>query len=174
MKTGLKSILFGVHQFIYHPLTVLFAWIKLYGIPDYKELICIFIHDLGYYNCDNMDDEKGQNHPLFAGKIARKLFKDDKYFYLCVGHSRHFAKNYNIEVSKLFYADKLSMKYDFPILYLIRSILSGELKEYMRHKDNPYGYNKNKLEWCKSARQSGIKLSKNKDAIPYLKSIKYY
>jgi hypothetical protein len=169
MKTGLKSILFGVHQFIYHPITVLLAWIELYNLPNYKELVCIFIHDLGYYNCEKMDNEKGQNHPEFSGKIAFLLFKDEYYKNLCLGHSRHYAKNHNINVSKLFYADKLSMKYDHPILYLIRSTLSEELKEYMGHIDNPYGYSKNKLEWCKSARQNGINLSKNKNAIPYLK-----
>lgn len=178
MKTGLKSLLFGVHQIIYHPLTVLFAWIELYHkFPNYKELICIFIHDLGYYNCEKMDDENGQNHPQFAGNLIYKyMFKDANkdlyYMRLCLGHSRHYAKKLNIPISKLYKADKLSMKYDFTPFYFIRAKLSGELNEYIyEHPFNPYGSIENisEYQWCKNARLNGIKLSKNENAIPYLK-----
>jgi hypothetical protein len=169
MKTGLKSILFGCHQFIYHPTCVLLAWIELYGIPNYKELICIFIHDLGYYRCQNMDDSLGQLHPEFAGNLAFKLFKNEYYRNLCLGHSRHYAKKKNISISKLYRADKLSMKYDHPFLYLIRTYFSGELKEFM-YSDNSAGKNiKNKYEWCKNARKNGIQLSKNPNSIAYQK-----
>jgi len=170
MKMGLKSLLFGVHQFIYHPICVLLAWLDLYkSFPDYKELVCIIVHDWGYYKCENMDDSLGQQHPIFGANLVYNLFKKQKYKNLCLGHSRHYSKKYNVDISKLYYADKLSMKYDLPILYLIRSTLSGEIKEFM-YSDNSYGKNiSNKYEWCKSARLNGIKLSKNPNNVEYQK-----
>lgn len=68
MKTGTKSLLFGVHQFIWHPLTVLLAWIKLYGWPAWEELVCIIIHDWGYWGKSNMDGE-------LDGSIIEKVQK---------------------------------------------------------------------------------------------------
>jgi hypothetical protein len=172
MKKGLKSILFGCHCFFYHPICVLFAWVEIFKeIPNYKELFCIFVHDLGYYNCENIDDYKGQKHPEFGANLAFKLFGIN-YKYLCLGHSRHYAKKYNVSLSKLFYADKGSMKYDHPAFYLIRTYLSGELKEFM-YSDNSYGKNiTNKYAWCKNARLNGIKLSINPDSVEYQKEYK--
>ena len=75
MKTGTKSLLFGVHQFIWHPVTVLIAWIWLYKrFPSWRELICMFVHDWGYWGKTNMDDEDGEKHPELGANIALKLF----------------------------------------------------------------------------------------------------
>ena len=42
MKVGTKSLLFGVHQLLWHPLTVWLGWIKLYKKPpSFKEAVCI-------------------------------------------------------------------------------------------------------------------------------------
>ncbi len=129
LKVGTKSLLFGVHQFIWHPTTVLIAWIKLYGLPNWKELICIIIHDWGYWNSPNMDGVEGEKHPEFAANIANKLF-GKRYYELCLLHSRHYAKKINHDPSKLCWADKLSIKYDPWFFYLARAYLTGELKEY--------------------------------------------
>lgn len=156
MKKGTKSLLFGVHQFIWHPVVVLLAWIELYGLPNWKELLCIIIHDWGYWGCENMDDEKGQRHTEFAAMIICKLLNMRKISYnydeippfnyestcfynLCLLHSRHYAKSVNCRPSKLCYADKLSMKYEIRWLYLLRGKLSSEVQEY-KHRCVRLGY----------------------------------
>lgn len=129
MKVGRKSLLFGVHQFLWHPITVLVAWWYLYGRPSWKELICIIIHDWGYWFSPNMDGDEGECHPEFGAKIAGKLF-GKKYRDLVLYHSRHYARNAGVEPSKLCWADKLSIKYEPWWFYLPRAWASGELKEY--------------------------------------------
>ncbi len=129
MKLGKKSLLFGVHQFILHPVTVLFAWIYLYGFPSWNELVCIIIHDWGYWFCSDMDGHDGSRHPEFAARLAGKWF--GQYYYdLCLYHSRHYARRAGAEPSMLCWADKLSIKYEPSWLYLPRALASGELEEY--------------------------------------------
>lgn len=143
MKTGTKSILFGVHQFIIHPITVYIAWVWIYkSFPNWKETICIIIHDWGYWGKENMDDENGERHPELAAKIAHWLFdrsgktwapKDPyKYRNLCLYHSRHYARNANVEPSRLCWADKLSILFEKSWTYIPRAWASGELAEYRR------------------------------------------
>jgi hypothetical protein len=133
MKVGTKSILFGVHQFIWHPITVLIAWWKLYGRPNWPEFVCIIIHDWGYWGKSNMDGEEGESHPELACLLTSKWFGiRSEYGRLCLLHSRHYARLSNQEPSKLCWADKLSIKYDPWWFYLPRAILSGEIKEYRK------------------------------------------
>ncbi len=129
MLTGRKSLLFGVHQFIWHPITVFLAWRRLYGRPNWKEFVCIIIHDWGYWFAPNMDGEEGEKHPVFAARLAYRLFGCD-YHNLCLFHSRHYARNYKKLPSKLCWADKLSILYEPWWWYLPRAWLSGELQEY--------------------------------------------
>jgi len=136
MKIGTKSLLFGVHQFLWHPFTVYLAWIALYKrLPTVKEAICILIHDWGYWGCPNMDGEKGRLHPEWASIVAQNLFgkhPDYTWFYFCLLHSRHLAKIRGMEPSPLCWADKLSICFDPWWLYLFRARLSGEIKEYRK------------------------------------------
>jgi hypothetical protein len=132
MKVGKRSLLFGVHQFIWHPITVLIAWWELYGRPSWRELVCIVIHDWGYWFCPNMDGPEGEKHPEFGARIAWRLFGQAEYWDLCLLHSRHYARAYGANPSKLCWADKLSILYDPWWFYLTRAWLSGELKEYRK------------------------------------------
>lgn len=129
MRKGTLSLLFGVHQFLIHPLVVWLAWRKLYGFPGWRECICIFIHDWGYWGLKNMDDILGKNHPLLGARIASFLF-GEKYKNLCMYHSRYFANIWQTVPSKLCWADKLSIVYERWWTYLPRAWVSGELKEY--------------------------------------------
>lgn len=129
MKVGTKSLIFGVHQFIWHPITVYMAWVRLYGRPTIKEIICIIIHDWGYWNKPNMDGEEGERHPETGASIAFKLLGKE-YHDLCLFHSRHYSENVGVEPSRLCWADKLSITYEPRWFYLLRARLSGELKEY--------------------------------------------
>lgn len=132
MRTGTKSLLFGVHQFIWHPVTVYLAWIYLYrSMPSIRETICIIIHDWGYWGKYNMDDADGEKHPELAAKIAGCLL-GQKYHDLCLYHSRHYARNKGIEPSKLCWADKYSIMFESWWTYLPRAWISGELREYRK------------------------------------------
>jgi hypothetical protein len=128
MKLGTKSLLFGVHQVIWHPIVVLRAWIYLYGWPTWRELICIIVHDWGYWGKPNLDGREGLYHPLLGATIAWKLF-GEKYGKLCLGHSRSYAKHNGVKLSKLCWADKYAFVFDPYWFYIIRAKLSGELKE---------------------------------------------
>jgi hypothetical protein len=141
MNVGTKSVLFGVHCFLWHPITVWLAWVELYGLPSWKETVCIFIHDLGYWGCPNMDGEEGENHPEWAADFASVYLDKYKmfcrtntltYWKLCIYHSRHYARKHNATPSRLCWADKLSIKYDPAWFYLLRASLSGEIKEYRK------------------------------------------
>lgn len=173
MKVGTRSLLFGVHQFIWHPITVFLAWRELYGTPTWKELICIIIHDWGYWGKPNMDGPEGERHPTWAAEWALEhldLFSTE-YYWLCMLHSRHYARSYGKDPSRLCWADKLSMKYDPWWFYLPRAWLSGELCEY-RDRSARNGYverHASHREWYAWAHELMTALGKQQvaDARPY-------
>lgn len=169
--TGRKSLLFGVHQFFWHPWTVYKAWVFLYGRPSFKEIICIFIHDWGYWNCPNMDDEQGQKHPELGAYLA-KVFLGEKYYWLVLLHSRHYSQMFNYEPSKLCWADKLSILYDPKPFYLFRARLSGEIKEYRNLATHWIPLSEPDGVWFDWIKEKFIKLAKEKkaDAVPYMRT----
>jgi hypothetical protein len=127
---GTKSLLFGAHQFILHPIFVFVAWKRIYKeYPDWRTSICIIFHDWGYVGCPEIDGERGKMHPLLGAKIARKLF-GKKYYELCIYHSRHYADKDSKKPSKLCWADKLGVALEPWWLYLPKARLTGELTEY--------------------------------------------
>lgn len=131
MKTGTKSLLFGIHQFIWHPIAVALAWRALYSKwPNWRESICIIVHDWGYWGCDKMDDAKGGQHPVLGARIVQQLFGNHELCNLVLLHSRHLARTLGQEPSSLCWPDKLS--HDFYPIWLIWLLgtLTGEIKEY--------------------------------------------
>ena len=133
MKVGTKSLLFGVHCFLIHPIIVLIAWIKLYGFPfDPRIWIAIFVHDWGYWGCDNMDGKEGKNHPELGGRIMDRLF-GKKWGDFTRFHSKSYADQKRRIISKLCVADKLSIALELYPIYIFRAKLSGELREYMEN-----------------------------------------
>lgn len=134
MNIGTKSVLFGVHQFVIHPVLVLYAWFILHRrCPSLAELMAIITHDLGYLGMPNMDGPEGSGHPENAARFWRGRFGTfgDSVADLILGHSRFHAKANNLPLSKLFRPDKLATAF-YPIwLYLLLANLSGEIKEYM-------------------------------------------
>lgn len=153
MKLGTKSLLFGAHQFLIHPLFVFIAWCKLYGFPfDPRLHLAFIIHDWGYWGKPNMDGKEGSKHPEWAANIMYRIFdiklNDQLYSYLyrnnldpnkfelrwfrfCLYHSRYYAKKENANPSKLCFADKLATVLEPKWLYLLKVKLTGEYKEYM-------------------------------------------
>lgn len=138
MRIGTKSILFGVHQFLWHPITVLLAWRRLYGVwPCWDELIVIVFHDVGYWGLPNMDGPEGKAHPLKGARAAGRivgLLRGRKFcwwtYLLAVCHSRDYAKVEGVEVSRLYAADKCSILFDPAWFYILRARLSGEIHEF--------------------------------------------
>ena len=172
MNVGTKSLLFGVHQFLWHPWTVGRAWRVLYNRwPTFYEWVCIFSHDLGYWGCPDMDGECGKDHPIKGARIAASLIyrlhkfrlavqhpfrwsRDPQYregavfystlrargaFRLCVGHSRHTAKQRKESPSELCWPDKLSIEFDPKWFYRLRGWLSGETLEYVKNAKSSIG-----------------------------------
>jgi len=184
MKTGTKSLLYGAHCFLLHPVFVAIAWIKLYGFPwDPRIWIAFFVHDLGYWGKQNMDGPEGKIHPELGARIMHFLFdgwQTDKcvklyvdewvlQLYLNAGwkvtkktisphpiwlyefvtlkkrvrkttwqdfaryHSRYYTKKKGATLSKLCFADKLSITLVPEWLYLPMTNATGEILEYMVH-----------------------------------------
>jgi len=175
MNVGTKSILFGVHQFIWHPITVWLAWYELFGMPDLNETICIVIHDWGYWGSPNMDGVEGEQHPEYAANLALKYldtiggkprwgFYPDMYHNLCLYHSRHYAKRNGHSPSDLCWADKLSIKYDPWWFYLPRAWLSGELFEYRKLHSSMAEDFKTHRAWYDWASRRAIIMGKQMDS----------
>ena len=132
MKIGTRSILFGAHQFILHPLILFVAWWQLYGFPaDYRLWVAFFVHDLGYVSKPNMDGPEGETHVEFGARMMGRLFGPE-WGDFCRYHSRFYAKRDGKHFSRLCVADKQAIVIDPWWLYLPRVWLSGELTEYMQ------------------------------------------
>jgi len=134
MHIGTKSLLFGAHQFLMHPVLAWVAWRRLYGkTPTFRQTIAIVIHDWGYWGSPNMDGEEGERHPVWAYKWCLKrgwLAEAD----LCLFHSRFYAKAEGRVPSELCYADKLANAMVPARLYVFLTVASGELFEYLSAK----------------------------------------
>jgi hypothetical protein len=151
MKTGTKSILFGVHAFWWHPITVYMGWCALYNKrPNLSETVAIFFHDLGYWGSDNMDDAYGEQHPIRSAMLLEKLFGPRRSVDArleVLYHSRYLCARHDVEPSKLCWADKLSMVFDPKWFYILRARLSGEIQEYKANAANKVRPNCTDSEW---------------------------
>lgn len=143
---GTRSLLFGVHQFFWHPFTVYRAWKVMYNSPTWKEMICIIIHDWGYWGKRNMDGKEGIKHPEVGAKIAGWLLGKE-YHDLILYHSRQYANKHGVKPSKLCWPDKLSILFDHKSFYLFRSRLSGEIIEYRENAKQYFSLELTDDEW---------------------------
>jgi len=138
LKLGTKSLLFGAHQFLIHPVMVACGWYKLYGFPkDYRLWLAFILHDIGYIGCETMDGDDGKKHTRLGADIMGDLFGKD-WHELCLYHSRFCAEMCNSKPSKLCFADKLAIAIEPSWLYLPRVMLSGEIKEYLLNQKNEF------------------------------------
>ena len=75
MKTGTKSLLFGAHCMLVHPVMVAVAWARLYGFPlDPRVWLAFVLHDIGYWGKPNMDGKEGKTHVELGARIMHRLF----------------------------------------------------------------------------------------------------
>lgn len=157
MNVGTKSLLFGVHQFLWHPWTVGRAYRHIHGVwPMFDEWLCILVHDWGYWGCPNMDGEEGRRHPergaLIAGILVYFWYRlrfiwwnrptanskhriammyADEAFNKTIAHSSHYARMRGLKPSALYLPDKASILFEPCWWYLLRAKLSGEVYEYI-------------------------------------------
>jgi len=133
MTIGTKTLLFGAHQFLLHPLFVAAAWWKLYGPPlDPRLWFAFFLHDVGYLGKPNLDGPEGETHPELGARIMKSLF-GEKWGDLCLYHSRSIARKNGRESSLLSHADKLATSLMPRWLYLLQVKTTGEFREYLEH-----------------------------------------
>lgn len=140
MKIGTKSLLFGVHQCLWHPFTVWLAWIRVHRrLPGFVTCLCILLHDVGYWGCDNLDGPQGKRHPYRGARYVRNivrfltgsLVKSDAAYDLCIYHSSSVAYLDGRTPSPLYLPDKVSILCEPGWFYMFRAWLSGELSEYV-------------------------------------------
>lgn len=131
MQVGTKSLLYGAHQFILHPLFLALAWRRLYGAPlDPRLWVAFIVHDWGYWGKSNMDGDEGQRHPELGGRIMTRLFGSEWGDFTRL-HSRYYAKIEQREPSPLCAADKLVLLVTPRWIYLPAVQATGEVEEYL-------------------------------------------
>jgi hypothetical protein len=147
---GTRSVLWGTHQFLFHPLTVWLAWVKIYRrLPNCWENLAILLHDTpGYWGCKSMDgDSDGKMHPARSARVAKRVARflgarECEALHveeLILGHSRSYCQNECRGISDLCAPDKLSILFDPTFFYWLRATLSGEIFEYRRNEEQKQG-----------------------------------
>jgi hypothetical protein len=136
VSVGTKSVLFGAHAFWLHPWFVAAGWWKLYGFPWHPALwVAFFLHDIGYIGKPNMDGPEGETHPEIGAWLVHKIcdwpWYTHKWYDFTIGHSRFYAKKFDLPLSKLCAADKMAFQLTPDWLYLPMVTMTGEILEYM-------------------------------------------
>lgn len=101
MTEGTKTVLFGSHNVLMHSLFIIIAWVLLYKkVPKFWQLVCIFIHDIGYFGMNHLTADTNENHTELGAKIGYRLFGFKAWLFI-VGHSRKDAEKYGVPLSEL-------------------------------------------------------------------------
>ncbi len=131
LPIGTRTLLFGGHQFILHPAFVLAAWIRIYRrLPSFLEVICIGIHDWGYWGKADIDGEEGEDHPGWAARAIWFFTGSRDLYDLCFYHSRTQAAKDGRDPSRLSLPDKYSFAL-MPLWLLVLLVkITGEIREY--------------------------------------------
>ena len=98
---------------------------------DFRLWVAFVIHDLGYWGKPNMDGPEGESHPEWACNKMQAWF-GNPWGAFVLYHSRFYAKNAQVQVSALCYADKMGIVFTPSWLYLPMVRATGEIKEYMK------------------------------------------
>lgn len=109
MTEGTKSYLVGCHQFLIHPLCVLWAWRKWFrSWPKPWQIICIFLHDIGICGRQYLSEKNAKDgHWKYGARLSWHFFGLKGYLF-CAGHTPESDNEYGFPRSDLWYADKYS------------------------------------------------------------------
>lgn len=131
MTVGTKSVLYGAHSFLLHPLLVAWGWARLFGFPwDPRLWFAFALHDIGYFGRKDMDGPDGEEHVVLGARIMGALF-GAAWECECLRHSRYWSRRIGRPISRLCLADKLAFALAPAWLYLPMARWTGELDEYM-------------------------------------------
>lgn len=154
MKIGTKSLLFGSHQFLLHPIFVALAWRRLYGRwprrwwREWRVFVCFVVHDWGYWGLGDMDGPTGKAHPERGARLAARLCargsrrgesSRDFWYEFTACHSRYYADILGLPPSPLMRADKYATVLYPRALYALLLWLSGEWREYAAYHESVTG-----------------------------------
>lgn len=128
MRIGMKTLLFGAHQFLIHPYYVRKGWVKMYGNPPRRMWIAFLIHDWGYWPMKEIDGDKDYHSYWAALAVAQYNAPLAREMLL---HSRFTAKDLGKEPSRLCWADKMGTALMPSFLWAVLARLSGEGFIYM-------------------------------------------
>jgi hypothetical protein len=135
LPVGTRSVLYGAHQFLLHPIFVALAWWRLYGFPrDARIWIAFYVHDVGYIGKPNMDGPEGEMHVEAGAKWMERWFGPE-WGNFCRYHSRSYADRDGQPISRLCVADKFALVLTPWWLYLPMARATGEIHEYRRLSD---------------------------------------
>jgi hypothetical protein len=135
MRVGTKSVLFGAHTFILHPIFVFLAYWQLYGFPwDPRLCLACAVHDLGYFGMDVVEGPRSEEHVELGGKMMDRLC-GRRWGTFVRRHSRSWCKQHGQPYSRLCVADKLAFVLTPAWLYLPMARATGELAEYIAATD---------------------------------------
>ena len=128
MRMGMKTLLFGCHQFILHPLFTWRGWWKMYGKPPRIMWLAFLIHDWGYWFMGEIDGDKDHHSYWAALSVAKHNPPLAREMML---HSRFAARELGQEPSRLCWADKMGTALMPSFLWAVLARLSGEGFIYM-------------------------------------------
>lgn len=141
MKMGTKSLLFGIHNLVIHPLFVLVAFPKIHRRrPTLMETTAIILHDVGYWGKTGIDTPDGKKHPYKGAAIMAFLY-GQKGRDLVLGHSKDTAEENSIPLSTLYQPDKYSWAIMPAWLHWILAKASGEWREFDERRSYGIGFN---------------------------------
>jgi hypothetical protein len=166
MRVGTKSVLFGAHSFILHPIIVFLAYWQLYGFPwDPRLCLACVAHDLGYFGMDLVEGARSEEHVELGGRIMDRLC-GRPWGDFVRRHSRSWCELQDHPYSRLCVADKLAFVITPAWLYLPMARASGELSEYMAAADG--------REAGEKFTEAERRMLQSGDAVLWLKGLKGY
>lgn len=176
IPVGTRSLLWGSHQFLLHPILVAIAWRRIYGSWPGKLPIwlAIVVHDWGYWGLGDMDGDDGKRHPYEGATLVSRLFDygyEAGWFRFTAGHSRYYAAMCGFEPSTLMRADKYATVLCPLPLYVLLVLLSGEWREYVDYHHRKTGSPRTFRGWLTSMRRDWACYGPDTDGPPY-KSLK--
>jgi hypothetical protein len=159
MPVGTRTLLFGCHQFIIHPVFVLLASWRLFGLRymmNWREWLAAFVHDWGYWGCADIDGIDGAHHPIrsVSGTIVSRIL--GTYMDITTAYNlRHYIQRhswfaitkiymesiYGVPepfLSRLYYSDKLGSAMVPSWLWATQAWLTGEGVEYLQNSHHKY------------------------------------
>ena len=146
MRLGRKSLLFGCHQFILHPLFVFIAWVKLNRCRNRSaihlavrmtpaHILACIVHDWGYWWTRTMDGPDGIQHSILGANIMYTLTGSHFWYEEVLLHSSEFAGRLNMVPSNFCWVDKYATAIMPSWLWASLAYMSGEGWEYLRNRN---------------------------------------